>query len=209
MATKLKILSACYLTGVTFFLFGCDQAVPTAYQIPKETREVNMPMPDAAEKQAATASSMNVLPGMQQAADAAGELTYKTPEVWTEMPASGIRKANFRIDDDKGSAELTVTVFPGDVGGRLANINRWGGQVGLDPVTPDDLPTFTESKTISGHRGIVVTLKGETDSILGGLLPFHGNTWFFKLQGGTETVLAAKNDFNTFLDSVTLPDTHH
>lgn len=209
MATKFQLLSACSLSGALLLFSGCDQAQPSAYQIPKETREVNLPMPAAPEKQAATASGMNVLPRMQQAADAAGELTYTIPEGWTEMPSSGIRKANFRIEGDSGSAELAVTVFPGDVGGRLANINRWRGQIGLDPVTADDLPPFTKSYTISNHRGLIVTLQGETDSILGGLLPFHGNTWFFKLQGSTDTVLANNEAFESFLDSVRLPDTHH
>ncbi|MGJ8638170.1 MAG: hypothetical protein ACSHYA_02150 [Opitutaceae bacterium] len=209
MAINFQHLSIGCVISVALFLSGCDNAEPTSYQIPKETREVNMPSPPTAEKTAPPASSMNVLPGMQAAADAAGELSYTVPEGWTEMPASGIRKANFRVEDENGSAELTVTVFPGDVGGRLGNINRWRQQIGLDPVTADDLPPFTESYTISKHRGLIVTLEGSIDSILGGLLPFHGNTWFFKLQGKTDTVLANKDSFKAFLDSVALPDTHH
>lgn len=209
MATPSHYTPLFWVIGASLLLAGCDQAEPVAYQIPKETREVSMPMPPAAEKQAAAPNGMNVLPGMQAAADAAGELSYTVPDGWTELPASGVRKANFRIEDDNGNAELTVTVFPGDVGGTLANINRWRGQIGLDPTTSEALPAFTESYTISKHGGIIVTLEGGVDSILGGLLPFHGNTWFFKLQGSSNTVLDAETKFKQFLDSVSLPDTHH
>ncbi|HAV14014.1 MAG TPA: hypothetical protein DCX06_11075 [Opitutae bacterium] len=210
MAIKYQLPTLCSIAAASLFVTACDSAKPSSYQIPKETREVSMPTPPAAETQAPAApNGMNVLPGMKEAAQAAGDLKYRVPEGWVELPASGIRKANLRIDDDNGSAELTVTVFPGDVGGRLANINRWRGQIGLDSVTAEDLDAFTESYSISKHRGIIVTLEGGIDSIIGGLLPFHGNTWFFKLQGKTDTVLASKEHFKAFLDSVELPDGHH
>jgi hypothetical protein len=79
------------------------------------------------------------------------EVSYIVPEGWEDLPASGIRKANLKVSDENGTAELTVLVFPGDVGGRLANINRWRGQVGLDDAPSEDLPKFTESYTISQH----------------------------------------------------------
>jgi hypothetical protein len=152
---------------------------------------------------------MQVLPGMQEAATEAGEISYTVPAGWEELAPSGIRKANLKVTDANGSAELTVLVFPGDVGGRLANINRWRGQVGLSDATPEELPAFTEGYTISAHRGLYVRLEGEAQSILGGLLPFHGNTWFFKFLGDNGTVLANEANMKAFLDSVQLQDTHH
>lgn len=198
------------LIGCALFFTSCERERAVSYQIPKEERKISLPATQpAVEKQASAQTGMKVLPGMKEAADAAGELSYSVPEGWTELPASGIRKANLRVEGDNGVAELTVTVFPGDVGGRLANINRWRGQVKLDPVTANELPAFTEPYTISNHRGTIVTLEGGIDSIIGALLPFHGNTWFFKLQGETDTVLGAKDPFKAFLDSVAIPDAHH
>lgn len=197
-------------------LIGCDQAEPTSYLIPKEERSVAAPGPatdaDTAKQAPAPSSAggpMRVLPGMEEAANAAGDVSYTVPEGWEELPPSGIRKANLKVKDANGSAELTVLVFPGDVGGDLANINRWRGQIGLDAATPEDLSTLTEAYTISRHPGLYVRLEGGAQSILGGLLPFHGDTWFFKFQGNSGTVLANEPAMKSFLDSVVLEDRHH
>ena len=196
-----------------FGFVGCDQAEPTSYLIPKEDRAVKMPTPvaDSAETKASAPpnGSMRILPGMQAAADEAGGVRYIVPEGWENLPASGIRKANLRVSDENGTAELTILVFPGDVGGRLANINRWRGQVGLDDAPPEDLPTFTEAYTISQHPGLYVRLEGGAQSILGGLLPFHGSTWFFKFLGSSGTVLSNEAKMKAFLDTVRLEDSHH
>ena len=196
-----------------FGFVGCDQAEPTSYLIPKEDRTVTMPtsVADSAKTEASAPpnGSMRILPGMQAAADEAGGVTYSVPEGWEDLPASGIRKANLKVSDESGTAELTVLVFPGDVGGRLANINRWRGQVGLDDATPEDLPTFTENYSISQHPGLYVRLEGGAQSILGGMLPFHGNTWFFKFLGSSGTVLGNEGKMKAFLDSFQLEDSHH
>ncbi|MDQ8195381.1 hypothetical protein QEH59_13170 [Coraliomargarita sp. SDUM461004] len=199
-------------TALVIALSGCGRDEPTSYLIPKEERSVAMPgatPAPASQAPSASAGNMQVLPGMQQAADAAGEISYTVPEGWEELAPSGIRKANLKVTDANGSAELTVLVFPGDVGGRLANINRWRGQIGLPAAGPDELPDFTEGYTISQHRGLYVRMQGETQSILGGLLPFHGYTWFFKFLGDNDTVMANEAQMKTFLDSVQLQDTHH
>jgi hypothetical protein len=168
-------------------------------------------MADSAKEKASAPfnGSMRILPGMQAAADEAGGLTYTVPEGWEDLPASGIRKANLKVSDANGTAELTVLVFPGDVGGRLANINRWRGQVGLEDAQPEDLPQFTEGYAISQHPGLYVRLEGGAQSILGGLLPFHGSTWFFKFLGNSSTVLSNEAKMKAFLDSVLLEDSHH
>ena len=191
-------------------LSGCDQAQPVSYQIPKEQRADTMPtMAAATTPETSAPSKMNVLPGMQQAANEAGEVDFITPEGWKKLAASGIRKANLKVTADTGSAEITILTFPGDVGGRLANINRWRGQVGLEAATDEDLPAFTTAYDISGHRGLYVRLEGETQSILGALLPFHGSTWFVKMLGDTPTVLANEASMQQFLDSIQIEDHAH
>ena len=198
------------LSAILLVLAGCDASKPTSYKIPKEERTVETPAPvDTAKQAPAAEGGMRVLPGMEEAAQEAGEVTYTVPEGWEDVGASGIRKATLKVTDADGSAELTVLAFPGDVGGRLANINRWRGQIGLDEAAPEDLPEFTESYTISDHRGLYVRLEGGAQSILGGLLPFHGYTWFFKFQGSSGTVLGNEADMKAFLDSVKLEDDHH
>ncbi|NBB77992.1 MAG: hypothetical protein GVY36_00865 [Verrucomicrobia bacterium] len=209
---------------ISLLFSGCEKDEPTSYLIPKESRDANVPAaPGDSSKQAPApfvpepsatgapsgAGNMQVLPGMAEAAEEAGEVSYTVPEGWEELPPSGIRKANLRVTDEFGSAELTVLVFPGDVGGTLANINRWREQIGLEEVASGDLPAFTEAYTISRHRGLYVRLEGGMQSILGGLLPFHGSTWFFKLQGNSQTVMDNEAKMKAFLDSVKLEDSHH
>lgn len=199
-------------SATALLLSGCEREQAVTYQIPKEERPTSMPMPSAspaAPAASAGSNGMQVLPGMEAAAQAAGEFQYRAPEGWEDLGANGMRKATLRITDDQGTAELSVLAFPGDVGGRLANINRWRGQIGLDPVDADALPEFVESYTISQHGGLYIRLEGGENSILGGLLPFHGYTWFFKLQGPTATVFAAEAQFKGFLDSVHMHDTAH
>ncbi|HKK18009.1 MAG TPA: hypothetical protein VJ952_04935 [Opitutales bacterium] len=191
-------------------LAACDKPEPVTYTIPKEERNVaeavQAPQPSAP---AADGNKMQVLPGMQEAAQAAPELAYEVPEGWEEFPPQSVRKANFRVSDENGSAELAVTVFPGDVGGTLANINRWRGQIGLDPIDAEGMPPITRPFTISDHGGIIVDLQGPEQSILGGILSFHGSTWFFKMQGATGTIAGQAEAMEAFLSSVRIEDEHH
>jgi glycine/D-amino acid oxidase-like deaminating enzyme len=213
--TKLSrsFLLTCLVTAAGL-LVACDRSEPHSYEIPKETREVIVPSKSVTAKVASsnpksTSSNMQVLPGMAEAAQAAGDLFYKTPANWEKRTPSGIRKAELGFSDGAGSAEITVTVFPGDVGGLLANVNRWRGQVGLSTITAQTLADCTSNRSISNHSGTYVRLEGETRSIFGGLLPFHGKTWFFKMSGDTATVRAQENALQEFLNSVRLEDTHH
>ncbi len=205
----IKLLS---LLVSLLFLTACDRTQPQSYTIPKEERTpASLPPAPQAETAAPVAApaNMQILPGMAEAAQAAGALQFKTPAGWENQQPSGIRKAQLNYTGDNGSATITVTVFPGDVGGLLANVNRWSGQAGLPAITAREIPQVTTERIISNHRGTYVRLPGETQSILGGLLPFHGKTWFFKMTGDTAAVLAQENALLQFLDSVQIEDHHH
>ena len=208
--------TVCLFAGlISLGLNACKDQQPITYQIPKEAREVSMPglpadhPPTDGQARSTSADTMQVLPGMQEAAAAAPDIQFTIPEYWSDAGATGMRKANLKVTDDNGSAEITALTFPGDVGGRLANINRWRGQIGLEAVTSDDLPAFTQGYTISGHHGLYIRMEGEQKSLLGAILPFHGDTWFFKMIGDTPTVLAQESAMKAFIDSVRIEDTHH
>ncbi len=130
-------------------------------------------------------------------------LVWSAPSSWTEKPLGPIRKGSFAI----GDADLSITAFPGDVGGLLANLNRWRGELQLEPLTNADLPTATVTVPSADPalKFLVVDMAGNPGTptrTLGAILPVGSDTYFFKLKGPDATVAAAKNDFLAFLATV-------
>ena len=190
------------LVIVLVLLSACEQQAAESYTIPKEKSTV-------ATTSQSEEPKMQVLPGMQSFADSASGISYQTPDSWTEFPPSSIRKANFKIDNASGTAEVSVTVFPGDVGGTLANINRWRQQISLSPIDQASLKENISPIIISNHQGYFTKLEGNTESILGGILPFHGSTWFIKMQGDILVIEEEVDTFKSFLSSIRIEDNHH
>tara|TARA_B100001778_G_C18419896_1_gene552814 strand:+ start:157 stop:804 length:648 start_codon:yes stop_codon:yes gene_type:complete len=183
-----------------------------SYTITKELSQVARPIPSSAAPNGAPTNEsrpMQALPGMADFASKASEITYKVPEGWDEFAPSSIRKANFKISNETGNAEVSITVFPGDVGGNLANVNRWRQQIGLTPIDSETLKTVLKPKIISNHPGYYVNIEGSGNSILGAILQFHGVTWFVKMQGNILTIEEQTDNFLTFLTNFKIEDTHH
>ena len=82
------------------------------------------------------------------------------PTTWKDGKTSSMRIASLKVDDQNGSElDISVTTFPGDVGGLLANVNRWVGQIELSPVKPIITRKILHSVHNSGkfrsfHRGL-------------------------------------------------------
>jgi hypothetical protein len=137
-------------------------------------------------------------------------LKWSAPAGWQEKPATAMRKATFVIPGAAGTtAELAVTAFPGDVGGDLANLNRWRGQLALAPIGQAE---FAGAVTRLQVNGLAVTLAditgGTADNpqrLLGAMVPFGGATWFFKLTGPAALVAEQKPAFLTFVQSISTP----
>ncbi len=138
------------------------------------------------------------------AADDAGPpLRYDTPPGWREVPDANAMLA-FEIADGGQTAKATVTPFGGNGGGLLLNVNRWRGQVGLEPINEDELnklPTLA----VDGIAAPYVDLAspgGGARRMLGAIAPRTGVTWFFKLMGPGDLVGKQKSAFETFVKSV-------
>jgi hypothetical protein len=108
-------------------------------------------------------------------------------------------------------ADLSISAFPGDVGGQAANVNRWRRQIGLGPVDPDTALSLIRPVDISGMDGWQVDLTGPEGAAAGGVTAkmvvsavFHdGKTWFFKFVGPASIIDDEVERYNAFIGSVT------
>jgi len=187
--------------ALPLLLGACRDSKIATYRIPKEN--------DAPPAQAPAATPHPGMPGTGDMsgmavakADGPG-LTWTAPAQWQSKPASGMRKATFVVGD---GAELAVTAFPGDVGGELANVNRWRGQLQMAPIAETELAGVVTRLEAGGLQIAVVDLLGGTPDkpqrMLGAMVPVGGATWFFKLLGPDAVVAKAKPALLAFLQTL-------
>ena len=133
---------------------------------------------------------------------------WTVPAGWTEQPPSPMLLAKFVATDNAARAEITVSAFPGDVGGLLANVNRWRKQVTLEPIAEADLAkTVTQVDSPSGKMMLVDfggtdAKTGRPAQLAGLIVPQGEKTWFYKLLGDAAVVAREKAALVKFAQSV-------
>lgn len=155
------------------------------------------------------AMAMQSLP--EEAVSQEGNPQWTVPEEWEPGRPSQMRRGSFQVmGENNQMADIAVTTFPGDVGGMLANINRWRGQVGLGPITAGMTGGVIKDMEINGKQCQYVDLVG-MDPPTGKIFPqrslvgtflHEGNSWFFKMSGDSDLVETQKQNFMDFLNSV-------
>lgn len=178
-------------------LSGCREAQVSYYRIPKEAVRPAGGLPGA--------------PGAPEGDAAVPRLRWSAPDGWAVQPTGSVRVASFLIATPDGrKADMAVTQFPGDVGGDLANVNRWRGQVQLPPLTEAEFSQHVRTVTLPSGAFLVTEMRSETPliegtqhaAILGAWLKQPERTWFFKMAGEATLVEAQRAAFNAFLESV-------
>ena len=129
--------------------------------------------------------------------------SWKTPEGWTEQPgANAMRVTSFRVGTGGETAEVIVSRIPQDnVGPFVDNINRWRGQVGLDPIT-EVKPGEFKKTVVAAHEALLLTYTGPQKQMLVALDVEGSDYWFVKLLGPTSVVSRQQDAFNQFLVSM-------
>ena len=134
------------------------------------------------------------------------DLAWTAPAHWQPKAASAMRKGSYTVAGDAGAAaDLSITAFPGETGGLAANLNRWRGQVGLQPLDAAQVTTAAETIEANGLKITLVHYAGAgTDAagLLGAVVPFNGQSWFFKLMGPDSLVAREEPAFRSFLTTV-------
>ncbi len=140
-------------------------------------------------------------PPAKAAAAAASSVTWTAPQGWEPVKSDQqMRIATFH--PGPGQPEVSVTAFPGDSGGLLANINRWRTQLKLDPIEESQLPQSVEVSTTEGVKVALADLAGNNQQMLGAVIvPGDGKTWFVKATGEPAAIAALKPAFTAFARS--------
>ncbi len=135
-------------------------------------------------------------------------LQWKTPSGWKEIPPGEVRVASFKVMDTDGKqADVSVVPLPGEAGGDLGNVNRWRGQVGLPPVSEENLKKLAQSVELSGQPADLYEQDGKNPAgdptrILAVIQRRDGTAWFFKMTGDSQLVAREKPNFIEFLKSI-------
>ena len=174
-------------------LTACKEEQITVYRVPKE-------MPgQASATQGSGSGAGAVRPHVHW---------DKLPAGWREEASSGSRAATFSIAGTDGKrAEVAAIGFPGMGGSDLQFVNLWRDQLGLEPLTDEQLPKLVEPATIAGAAGKLFDITGATksaaapaaDRIIVALHKAEGVSWFVKLTGDPALVEQQKPAFVTFL----------
>ena len=201
------------LLSASLIVFGCKPAPQVSrYEVKSEAAPAAAPAAPVAAKAApspAVAAPM-VAPASMKAEAAAFDAPKwaALPAGWTVGPENSMRKATWIVTGPNDSkAEIAVTVFPGSVGGLTANVNRWRGQIGLPPASPDEIAASAKSAKVSGldSQRFVMTSADGKKSVDAVMTSKDGATWFFKMNGETAAVQANSAAFVAFLSASKLP----
>ncbi len=208
---EFKAIPPAVLCLIILSCVSCKKQEVVYYEIPKESTVAvdSAVMPEGHPTVAGNssgASSMGSLPGFS-APKQQTELVWNAPEEWVVGSPSSVRIGSFAIQGlSKNELDISITRFPGDVGGLFSNVNRWRRQLSLPPLT--DPGEIEESALMVSNEHFefrVFKMNNDEDPALAsevGVLDLNGFTWFFKLTGFKEHVEKEEARFEAFLRSV-------
>ena len=211
--------SVCLLSVVTLMLLvatGCHRDDVKVYRIAKEQDQSSQPAAPALPTDSPNPKlppghpDISSIPGGGPAsATGAPQLTWKTPAGWTEVTPGEMRVASFKVAGTGGKqADVSIVPLPGMAGTDAANVNRWRGQVGLSPMTDDELQKAAENVEAGGQPAQLYDIagtnpgSGDKERIIGVIQHRDGMTWFYKMTGDADLVEQQKPAFIDFLKSL-------
>lgn len=125
-------------------------------------------------------------------------LAWTLPADWTVAPTQQMRLANFTV---AGGGACGLFLFPGG-GDRLANVNRWRGQVGLPPIDAAALEQALTAGTCGFGPFHWLPIRGEKTAFLAAIVPTPAGQCFVKLEATGERLDALRDGFLAFTTSL-------
>lgn len=165
--------------------------------------------PDAAMNAAHAAAGIATPAGREAPVVPPSSITYEAPPDWepgqrviTGNAFSVPREAAFVVEDGGRAAQISITKLGAAASEALPNVNRWRAQVGLDPVTEEQLAKESQKIDMHGVEGDYFRLVGPQQAILGVIATHGDQAWFVKLQGDHDLAIKLQTQFETFVRSI-------
>lgn len=192
---------------ITSYEVKSDAPAPAAAEAPAAPAVAAAPAPAPAAVKAPAA--MPAPASMQAEAATFGQPKWaELPAGWTAGAPNAMRKGSWIVAGPGGSkGEVAVTVFPGNVGGTTANVNRWRGQLGLAPASDAEVTAAAQAAKVGTDAGQMFRFDA-TDgqkAMVALMVPKNGSTWFFKFSGDRDAVNAQTAAFLKFLAASQIP----
>ena len=181
------IRNAALLTLAAFALAGCGRDDVKVYHVESGDSAAPTPPPVAPTAPAAmpTACARRAARAGQQR-PAAGEICFAR-RLAGKNP-SQMRVASFGISEDGKNADVSVIPLGGMAGGDPANVNRWRGQVGLQPLADDEIEKLAEKISVGEQPADLYDIGGGAQRILAVIFHRDNTVWFFKVTGDANLV---------------------
>ena len=136
-------------------------------------------------------------------------LRWTAPEGWTDQGPRPMRAVSFQVGE---ATECYVSIIGGEGGGLVANLDRWSGQFGGSPLTPEELDALPRVTVLGRscpllevHGTFTDTMKGVVhadQALLGVPCVRAEGSVFVKMTGPADEVAAARADFEAFCASL-------
>ncbi len=130
-----------------------------------------------------------------------------SPEGWEAVPADGMRKAAYRVQQEGRQVEITLIDLDASANALLPNVNRWRQQIQLPEITQEELAGMTQTMEIGDVSGQYLELfSPEADqprqAILGAIVVHGSRAWFAKLWGDADLAVQERERFQEFVRSL-------
>lgn len=160
---------------------------------------------------------MSAMGSLVEAPTSQNILAWVSPEGWKEEAGTHMRMASFHPIADPETIDCYIIALGGPAGGLEANLERWLGQLGLQP-SDDNVNQLSKSAQILNTKDgleikvfdfTTLQIKGSASdkSMLVGVIALDKTTIFVKMTGSIESVKQNKDNFLKLLKSITRKQT--
>lgn len=129
---------------------------------------------------------------------ASDRYSFQKPDSWQPGRMNQFRELAFQVGEDPKKVEITVSIAGGEL---LPNVNRWRGQVRLNPISEEQMSKSLKNVPVGELTGQYIELESRPNSILVVILPQGRQKLFFKVSGDTDLALQEKQRFLDFVKS--------
>ena len=128
---------------------------------------------------------------------------WDVPTGWKPGKESSMRVGSFAVEDENGSAlDISISNLLGDGGGLLSNVNRWIGQIGMNPTTEGGLTNYVSDIIVAGKSATLVKASNNQQTLVAAIVKTSGRSWFFKMIGESGLAEKEQTNFDSLLSSV-------